>query len=946
MGSVVRRIHAMKPWLQLCRRGSSFCAHCLLSFCCWTIWLVLLLALVFQIYISFARELPVPQFLLRSLESRLATSGIKADFGRTTLDPTGRVLVENLRLSLNSLDEPAATAQQLYVQLDPWALLAGSFESRQIRAHGVNLRVPAMLSDTGRGEDLLHDMDLVVTLHEKSLELHYFTAKLAELSLSAKGVIDLSSLPRANAESMPVAEWLATHYPRICRNLTSASRHLAGVGHPRAELELLPAENLGAIVGISFRGSGFKDEAISKATVGAFQLSTRVPLWSPNPFFARIDASTASVDLPDEGVSAAHLRTTLRARLTHEKMDFSPLRAELEIGRITAHGVTLRDLSANLRLGGLPALEGDLVARLGRETVQLRGGGNIVERSASVHVQGGFDPDLLIPIGEKVGRDIRSFLDFGAPPSFDLDVEFAPGGKFAGLAGRVSATDVYARRVTLDRIDGHIAFDGDDFVATDAKAWIGSNFARGSYEHNIASREFRFLLTGQLRPPDISGWFREWWPNFWANFDFSQSAPRASVDVLGQWGRGPDTSVFVYVDSDQPVIKGVALDHATTLIYLRPHYYDAMDLRVRKGTGQATGNFVRRHSPVDRSLQRMDFDFSSSLDTATAAGLAGPAVQSVVKPFKLARDPQLKIRGYLAENGPGPLRHIEVEGQTTDGLTFHGFPLNDLDFRAVMIDDELQIEPLRAGFAGGVTTGRIEIRGASGQQRLGFDLSLKQGNLEKAAGVLAEYSAAKHGVEKAKPSNYIQQTANVTVDMDVSAEGDLDDPFSFEGSGNAELRGRGLGEIRLLGLLSELLNFTALRFNDLRANFTVERDHLEFSEVSITGSNAAINAHGDYALDTQTLDFNARIYPFQESKFILKNVMGMVLSPLSSVLEVKLTGALADPKWAFVIGPTNFLRQLTQPTYTKPAQEPKTDQEPSTEPDATAPDQSPDTNRP
>jgi hypothetical protein len=61
------------------------------------------------------------------------------------------------------------------------------------------------------------------------------------------------------------------------------------------------------------------------------------------------------------------------------------------------------------------------------------------------------------------------------------------------------------------------------------------------------------------------------------------------------------------------------------------------------------------------------------------------------------------------------------------------------------------------------------------------------------------------------------------------------------------------------------------------------------------------------------MDFNARVYPFQESKSILQNVVGVVLIPLSTMLEVKLTGALNQPKWAFVIGPTNFFRSLSQP---------------------------------
>jgi hypothetical protein len=156
------------------------------------------------------------------------------------------------------------------------------------------------------------------------------------------------------------------------------------------------------------------------------------------------------------------------------------------------------------------------------------------------------------------------------------------------------------------------------------------------------------------------------------------------------------------------------------------------------------------------------------------------------------------------------------------------------------------------------------------------------------------------------------------MDISLSAEGDTHDPLSFVGTGNADLIGSGLGEIRLLGLLSELLNFTALKFNNLRANFDLKRDHLAFPEVSITGNNASVSANGRYALDQRTLDFNARIYPFHESKFILKNVVGAVLSPLSTVMAVKLTGRLDNPKWAFVIGPTNFFRNLTQPGEAAP----------------------------
>jgi hypothetical protein len=49
-------------------------------------------------------------------------------------------------------------------------------------------------------------------------------------------------------------------------------------------------------------------------------------------------------------------------------------------------------------------------------------------------------------------------------------------------------------------------------------------------------------------------------------------------------------------------------------------------------------------------------------------------------------------------------------------------------------------------------------------------------------------------------------------------------------------------------------------------------------------------------------------------------------------LEVKLTGPLNQPKWAFVIGPTNFLRSLNQPAPAQESQPGQPTNEPNPDP--------------
>jgi hypothetical protein len=178
---------------------------------------------------------------------------------------------------------------------------------------------------------------------------------------------------------------------------------------------------------------------------------------------------------------------------------------------------------------------------------------------------------------------------------------------------------------------------------------------------------------------------------------------------------------------------------------------------------------------------------------------------------------------------------------------------------------------------------------------------------------VTRYAAIRHGQPQPKGEKFLPSTNNAILDLTLAAEGRFDDPFSYKGRGRANLAGAELGEIRLLGLLSQLLNFTSLRFTAATADFSIAGPKLTFPTINITGANSAIQAHGDYAMDRRQLDFNARVYPFHESKSFVQNVVGTVLSPLSAVFEVKLTGSLDQAKWAFVIGPTNFLRSLSQP---------------------------------
>ena len=911
----------MKPWLKLCWQGTRFCGACVLSFAVWTLWLALILLLGLQTWIATSHELAVPGLLLRKLEERLAVSHVHLNFGRAHFDPSGRILIEDLRLSLPAFNEPVARSHAVYVELDPLALLAGRFEPHRLHLSGASLAVPAMLSPSGQSMEIMRDLDATFQLRDNEIAIEHLTARVAGIDVVGRGTLHLAPHAEAKVEPLPIADYLAGHYPDICRQLIRMTERLAALDQPRLSVELTPSNTRGAIAAVTVLARGLKLETPYAVQATGLQATTRFPLQGDAPVMAPLTLSVDDLQLAG-GVSLHAVHARLRGSLKPALLTYEPREALVTAGQLSARGFAFAHLSARLEAGPLPRLTGEVLAECFGSPIALHGHADLGQKTAAFRFDGVLAPALLEPIGEAIHRDVRPFIGFGAPVQLGADVNFAAGWKFTRLTGHVAASHVDAHHVPIDAGGGEIEFDGRHFIARHAFARLGENIARGSFEQDFATQQFRFLLEGRLRPLAISGWFGKWWPGFFNDFEFPSAPPDASVDVSGWWHTGRTTTVFVYADSTGPVIHTVKFDHVRTLLFIRPNFYDGLELLATLGPGSARGTFMRRIDPGSLALIGMDLNFDSTLGLDVPGRIFGPTVTELLAPYWFARPPAVKLRAHF--DGPaspaGVHQSVHIEAQSTGAFAFHDFPLSNLSFRAAVNDDEVLLDRVEVNFAGGTVNGRARVWGRDEGRRLGFDYALRDASLGPAVSILEAFTARRKGLPPPSPGKFVQDKASVKLDLAASAEGHYDDPYSYKGEGNATLAGTALGEVRMLGLLSELLSFTSLRFTSARANFLIEGPKLVFPQVKVTGANSAIEAHGSYALDRHELDFTAQVNPFQESTFIPAAMLGAMLLPFSSALEVKLTGLLDNPTWAFVNGPTNFLRNLARPG---PAEPPK-----------------------
>ncbi|MEX2043813.1 MAG: hypothetical protein WD941_00575, partial [Opitutus sp.] len=437
-------------------------------------------------------------------------------------------------------------------------------------------------------------------------------------------------------------------------------------------------------------------------------------------------------------------------------------------------------------------------------------------------------PVLLDTIGDRLKFDVRRYFDFASFDLMESEARFGPGWTFEGLTAQAQLGGIKAYGVSMDRGKAAVEFDGRRFHASEAFATMGENFARGSFTQDLQTREFRFLLEGRLRPMDISPWFRAWWGNFFRQFEFPATPPIANVDVGGFWREGWRTRVFVFAQAPQAVIRGGAFDDVRTRLFIRPGFFDGLEVFGTQQSREVRGTFTFINNPATRAWRSLDLSLVSNVGLGLAGQVIGPAAQKLLAPFELANPPELRVNAtFHGPDSPAGRHHrVALTARTAGNFQFHHFPLSDVSFTAQINDGEIMLDDFAARLADGTATGRARVWDHEANRRLGFDVNLKDAGLGSLAAGLEQFFSIRQGREPAPPGKYVREKASVRVDIAASAEGSYTDPLSFQGSGHALLQGEEIGEVTLLGALSELLRFTALRLTSARANFRIDRAKL------------------------------------------------------------------------------------------------------------------------
>ncbi|HET7535512.1 MAG TPA: hypothetical protein VFJ90_03605, partial [Candidatus Didemnitutus sp.] len=786
-----------------------FCLSCCLTLGCWALWLALGFLLAVQAYVALAKDVPVPDFVLRRIERQFAQANLDVRFGKVQFDPGGELLFENVRLLSRTFDEPLAVIRSVYVKKSFWSMLAGQTVPDEVRVEGAMIQLPALLSPSGTTEALIRDASLSLHYADDLWHVDQLNFRVANLPVTARGEIaPPKKVP--GAPSLSIEEMIA-RYRQLGRQLALRLPELQACEAPLLDLQFQPSAAGGIQLSLHFAAAGIHRPAGQPVEIGEVTASGGWVWDAVRPRTLHIAVEAESLEYRDR-FSARNVQGEFVLFPGGESLSFDRVHGSVTADTVAAAGEEfLNPVLTGTYSWPDRAARADIAFSTYGKTLELGGTADLQKQSARVELSGPVPPELVTSLLTRYGPKLEPYFRFGDPVDLHAEAQLDPGWKFAGLSTRVKGGRLDSRGVLITGVRGRIDVDAAmNFLAYDALLQCGDNYARGSYWMNFSSMNYRMLLTGQLRPPAISGWFRgDWWPDFWANFAFPTKPPTADVDVQGCWRNATNTSYFGSTDAVNATVLGATFEKVHTRVFVRPQFAHAFDIAAERagGTQRGSGWFKRFADNETHTMSAWEYDLTANLDAESYRQMGKGIADKLLIPWRFTTMPDVHFRGRTdyAKDG-GAVTKLTFAGHTDKPAWFYGFPVDNLAVTGALNGSNLTLDKIDFSVVGGQAHANASLTGSPAV--LGFDAEIKGADLSRTIRTIETWQAEREGTKPGSmaDSKVIKRASGGRLDVALSAQGSPDNLTHLNGNGNMQLTGSELGEVHLFGVLSQVLS--------------------------------------------------------------------------------------------------------------------------------------------
>lgn len=474
--------------------------------------------------------------------------------------------------------------------------------------------------------------------------------------------------------------------------------------------------------------------------------------------------------------------------------------------------------------------------------------------------------------------------------------------------------------VPMENVKASITANPDEIHIYNIHSDDNTTKVRGSFYQNFNTLDFRILVKGYTFPHLINPWLNSlnFWAPLWEDIRFPAEVPYADFDISGRWGDMLKRDIFGQIESKEISYKGIEAQKARAVLRSIPKFLEIYNIEAYQNDKAINGNMNWVFYPYQSdTLTSSSYNFESTLALSELLKFMPENLSEVLSHLKLNHEPwvsfQSKLYKPIAEKIENlqPQTIVTFKGKSSQPLHFYDYPLDNIKLEGNWKPGLLTLNGLKFGIAGGKADAVANIEFHDDKD----DILQFSGILNDADG-----NQLIRILEKTPKPNKSETPFRISL----KASGKTNPSQVVDNlvcNGDFTISGPKLQEFHLLGALSKVLSktpiaFSSVKFNKSSGNYTIKDKILDFSLFRMEGNTHRLDANGKYSLETDALDFRAKLFLLGGLKIPVVQQIINAVNPIAHVLEFSISGTLKEPKWRFLIDPRNIFDSPKEKTKT------------------------------
>ncbi len=520
---------------------------------------------------------------------------------------------------------------------------------------------------------------------------------------------------------------------------------------------------------------------------------------------------------------------------------------------------------------------------LGPDTaLRLTGDWETLAQQGEFELSGKLAPAaILSSLGKReISEEVRFLGD--AEVSAILTVKSALNGPDIRATGRVESGAFQMRKIGAKGFSADFAWNNGKFYSSDARLDLQS----GSLTADVLSapNDFRLRLKSKANPTELLPIMGKYEKRVVEVMEF-EDVPELEVTITGTRPHMDALSGTGTARLGRTAMRGAWIDSAEADIVIKDRavIYENILLKMdgRQATGSFTYDFGRREVRLG--------NIKSNVMPAEILMWVDPRIAATVAVYKFRTPPYVEADGLVHMEHPDK-NALRVKVDARDGLDYEliGKMLRFGPTRGTvnLLGQTVFADIPKSSLYGGSVKVKAEVSANPKKPTFGAELHLARVDF---ASVTKRY----FGYEKSKGlmSGHYKFTAL------------LGDDSSMRGSGSIRVEEGHVLAIPVFGPLSEIIStiIPGAGHESARlatADFEIAKRVVSTSNLEVDGHGFSLFGSGNVRYPSGDMDMTVRINA--------RGIPGIVLFPVSKLLEYVSTGTVSDPQWLPKIVPREF----------------------------------------